>query len=249
MSRTALRLVALALALGGVATAHDSEPINTEFAAPFALHAGNIQLGFHYFRDGMNYEAVPITFEYGFAPRMQFAVEAPLTRLDMPGNTYIRPGNIGLAYRYLLAGANDRKFALSINPELGLPSGDKRVSERSWDAGLFLNLDTHLWDKLWTHTNLGYETPFAHFEEKTKAFVYRFAAMYEAHERVQPVLELIGDHEYVTGTSRTAIVPEVIFEASHRWELKAGVPFGLTHDSPHVGVQFQVTWKFGEGRR
>lgn len=249
MSRAALRLVALAVLLAGAAAAHDSEPINTEFAAPFALRAGNLQFGFQYLRDGVNYEAVPMAFEYGFARRMQFSIETGLTRLDTPGDTYVRPGNIELGYRYLLAGGNERKFALSINPLLGVPAGDKRVSERAWEAGLFLNLDTHLTEKLWTHTNLGYETPFSSFEEKTKAFVYRFAAMFEAHECVQPVLELIGDHDYLSGTSRTAIVPEVIFAPNHDWELKAGVPLGLTHETPHVGVQFQVTWKFGEGRR
>ncbi len=249
MFRTALRLVALVLLLAGAAVAHDSEPINTEFAAPFALHAGNLQFGFQYFRDGGNYDIVPLTFEYGFAPRMQFAIDAPLTRLDTATNTYVRPGNIGLAYRYLLAGSNDKKFAVSINPELAVPSGDKRVADRAWEGGLFVHLDTHLWEKFWTHTNLGYETPFANAEFKTKDFVYRFAGMYEAHERIQPVLELVGDHEYLTGTSRTAIVPEVIFAPNHHWELKAGVPLGLTHDTSHVGLQLQVTWKFGEGRR
>lgn len=249
MIRAALRLLTFAILLAGVAAAHDSEPINTEFAAPFALHAGSLQFGFQYFRDGGNYDAVPITFEYGFAPRMQFSADLPMVRLDANNNTYVRPGNLELGYRYLLAGANERKFAISVNPHLVVPSGDKLVSDRAWEGGLFLNLDTHLAEKLWTHTNLGYETPLANFAEKSKDFVYRFAAMYEAHERVQPVLELVGDHEYLTATSRTAIVPEVIFEANHHWEIKAGVPFGLTHDTPHVGLQIQVTWKFGEGRR
>ena len=249
MIRTALRLAALAILLAGVAAAHDSEPINTEFAAPFALRAGNLQFGFQYFRDGVNYDAVPLTFEYGIAPRMQFSIEAPLTRLDSVTNTYVRPGNIELGYRYLLAGANERKFALSVNPVLTVPSGDKRVSERAWEGGLFVHLDTHFWENFWTHTNLGYETPFSGFEAKTRDFVYRFAAMYEARHWVQPVLEVIGDHEYLTGRSQTAIVPEVIFAPNHHWELKAGVPLGLTHDTPHVGLQFQVTWKFGEGRR
>lgn len=249
MSRTALRVLAFAFLLTGVAAAHDSEPINTAFAAPFALRAGNLQFGFQYFREVANYDVVPITFECGFAPRMQFSVDAPLTRLDTASNTFVRPGNISLGYRYLLAGSNDRRFAVSINPELTFPSGDKQVSERAWEGGMFVHLDTHFWEKFWTHTNLGYETPFANFEAKTKDFVYRFAGMYEAHEQVQPVLELVGDHEYLAGTSRIAIVPEIIFMPNHHWEVKAGVPLGLTHDTPHVGLQVQVTWKFGEGRR
>ncbi len=248
MVRASLRLLAFAVLFCGVAAAHDSEPINTQFAAPFELGAGNLQFGFQYFHHGGNYDAVPFDFEYGFARRMQFGIDAPLTRLDADGNTYVRPGNIGFSYRYLLAGSNERKFALSINPELTAPTGDKRVAERSWDGGLFLHLDTHLTDHFWTHTNIGYETPFASFEQKTKDFVYRFAAMYGGNEHIQPVLELVGDHEYAFDTSRTALVPEVILAPSHHWEFKVGVPLGLTRETPNVGAQFQITWKFGEGR-
>ena len=249
MFRKSLRLLVLAMLLAGVASAHDSEPINTEFAAPFARHAGNLQFGFQYLRDGMTYDAVPLDFEYGFASRMQFSISVPLTRLDDSGKTYIRPGNIEFGYRYLVAGGNDRKFALSLNPELEVPSGDKRVAERAWDGGLFLHLDTHLIEKVWTHTNVGYATPFAGFEEKAKDFVYKFAVMYEAHERFQPVLELIGDHDYNSHISRFAVVPELIFAPNHRWEIKAGVPLGTTRETPDVGFQLQVAWKFGEGRR
>ncbi len=249
MFRDIVRLLAVALLLAGAAAAHDSEPINTEFASPFALRAGNLQFGFQYLRNAGNYEAVPLDFEYGFAPRMQFSISAPFTRLDDGGQTYIRPGNLEFGYRYLLAGGNERKFAISINPELGVPSGDKRVAERAWEGGAFLHIDTHFVDKLWTHANLGYATPFANFEEKSKDFIYRFALMYEAHERVQPVLEFVGDHDYTSHTSRFAIVPELIFAPNHKWEIKAGVPLGTTHETPGVGLQLQVAWKFGEGRR
>ena len=42
--------------------------------------------------------------------------------------------------------------------------------------------------------------------------------------------------------------PEGIWKAGARWELKAGIPVGLTASTPDVGVQVQVTWKFGERR-
>ena len=45
-------------------------------------------------------------------------------------------------------------------------------------------------------------------------------------------------------------VPEVIFMPSYHWELKAGMPLGVTRATPDVGFQFQLTWKFGhEGRQ
>lgn len=249
--RQSFWLLSLALALlvtNTPAAAHDSEPINTEFAAPFALKSGSVQIAFQYFRGGESYDAVPLEFEYGFAPRMQFSVGLPMTRRDAPGATWIRPGNLELGYRYLLAGANERRFALSVNPHVVLPTGDKRAADRAWELGAALHLDTHLAPRFWTHTNLGYETPVAHFAEKEKNFVYKFAAMYELSHRFQPVLELVGMYDFHRHQRRMAVVPELIFAPSHHWEIKTGVPLGATQATPDVGVQFQLTWKFGEGR-
>ncbi len=226
--------------------AHDSEPINTEFAAPFARGSGNIQFGAQYFRDESAYDVVPVEFEWGFAHRMQFSVAAPFTRREEDGRTDVRPGNVEIAYRYLLAGGSRRKFAVSINPEVTLPVGDKRVAERAYELGAAIHVDTHPLRRLWTHANLGYETPVAHFEQKDKIFFYRFAAMYHASKFVQPVLEVVGEREFREGVTRLAIVPEVILAPSHRWEIKAGVPLGVTRATPDAGLQLQITWKFGK---
>ena len=247
--RRVLLSALLAFALVSTVYAHDSEPMNTEFAAPFAVHAGNIQVGFRWLKDGGLYETVPIAFEYGFARRQQIAIELPLLRSDEPGKTLIRPGNIELKYRYLLAGGMERKFAVSVNPSLAIPSGDKRVAERAWTVGGAIRLDTHLADRFFTHMNIGYETPVANFEEKEKNFFYKFAAMYEASERFQPVLELLGEHDFDSGGTHLSIEPEGILRAGERWELKGRYPGGLAASTPDVGVQVQVTWKFGEGRQ
>jgi hypothetical protein len=242
-------LFIVSLALVVPAVAHDSEPINTEFAAPFTRHAGNFQTGFQYLWGTDLHDVVPLTFEYGFATRQQISIEMPVLCGHEPGRTLFRPGNLELQYRYLLAGGAERRFALSVNPSIGIPSGDKRLAERAWEVGGAVHLDTHLADRVFTHMNIGYETPVAHFEEKEKNFFYKFAAMYEASERVQPVLEFVGEHDFHSGETRAALVPEAIWRAGERWEIKGGLPVGLTRSTPDIGVQLQVTWKFGEGRR
>jgi hypothetical protein len=239
----------LALACTPPALAHDSEPINTEFAAPFTRGAGNLQTGFEYFWNTDVHTLIPMTFEYGFANRQQFSIEMPVVCAHPPGATLVRPGNIELAYRYLVAGGKEHKFAVSLNPSLAIPSGDKTVAERAWGVGGAVHLDTHLAERFFTHMNIGYETPVANFVEKDKNFFYKFAAMYEATESFQPVLELIGEHDFHSRVTRLAIVPEGILKAGERWEIKGGIPVGLTSSTPDVGVQLQVTWKFGEGRR
>lgn len=248
--RLLLCLLALAMLAAPRARAHDSEPINTEFAAPFAYKAGNLQFGAQYAHNLRSYDVANFEFEYGVWRRMQFSISAPFTRAEDSGKTHVRPGNVEIAYRYLLAGGSEHRFALSINPEVTLPVGDKRVAERAFEVGGALHLDLHPADRLWTHLNLGYETPVARFEEKEKVFFYRAAAMYHASERLQPVLELVGEHGFHDGSTRLAVVPELIFSPNHHWELKAGVPLGATHSTPDVGFQFQLTWKFGrEGRQ
>ena len=192
----AIRLCAFLLCATAWAWGHDSEPINTEFASPFALQSGNIQFGFQHFRDLESFNVVAIELEYGFAPRMQFSLIFPLTRLDDGENMHVRPGNIELGFRYLLAGGSNRRFAVSANAEAGLPTGDKQVSERAYELGGAIHIDTHPAARVWTHTNLGYETPVARFEEKEKSFFYRFAVMYEATEELRPVLELVGVHDF-----------------------------------------------------
>ncbi len=245
-----LRVLFALVLFSTVAFAHDSEPINTNFAAPFARRAGNLQFRFQYFRLRETYDFADTEFEYGFAPRQQVSIGFPMTRLDGPGVTHIRPGNLELGYRLLIAGENRRRYALSINPFLELPTGDKRVSERSFAAGGTLNLDTHPLPKVWTHTNLGYETPIARIEEvREKLLIYNFAAMYEASEAVRPVLEIVGRHDLTSKRTDVYVVPEVILAPNHHWEIKAGLPIGATSSASSVGVQLQLTWKFGSRGR
>ena len=229
--------------------AHDAEPINTEFATPLNRGAGNLQMGFQYFRGENDFDLAPFTLEYGFAPRMQFSITAPLTRSRQGDGTFVRPGNVGLGYRYLLGGGNERRFAVSLNPELTLPTGDKRVASRTVELGGFLNLDIHPAKAWYTHTNIGYETPVANFNEKEKNFVYRSAIMYELRENLRPVLEFLGEHDFHSHQTRAFVVPEMIFELHPRWELKTAIPVGATASTPNLGIQMQLLWKFGETGR
>jgi hypothetical protein len=236
-------------ALVGFALAHDSEPINTNFAAPFAPGAGNIQVGMQTFHNVHLYDFTTLDLEYGFAPRQQFSLGIPLMRSDGGSETYYRPGNLEMEYRLLIAGDNRRRFALSLNPGAELPTGDKRVSESAWAAGGTVNLDTHLAEKWWTHSNFGYFTQVANITEREKSFVYNNAIMYELSERLRPVLEVIGSTDFANHQTALSIAPEAIFAPNHHWEIKAAVPVGVTKAAPTVGFQLAVVWKFGEKGR
>lgn len=239
-----------AVGVCSVAFCHDKEPLNTNFAAPFARGSGNLQVKLQYFHNLNSYEFSPVEFEYGFASRQQLSVGTAIVRSDDGNHLHFRPGNLEVAYRLLVAGDNRRKFAVSINPELELPTGDKRVSERSWTAGGTINVDTHPARRWWTHANVGYFTQVARIEEREKLVVYHSAVMFDAHAAFAPVLEVIGETDIASHVTKVAIAPEAILSLNHRWEIKIAIPLGVTSATPNVGVQLGVTWKFGgKGRQ
>ncbi len=59
------------------------------------------------------------------------------------------------------------------------------------------------------------------------------------------MVELLGATDTATGRTELALEPELIYSISPHWELKVGVPFGLTQSSPGIGVRAQIAWVFG----
>lgn len=243
-------LFALLLLFPNLATAHDSEPINTDFASPLARGTANLNFDVQHFRKSTDEDLGVIGFEYGIARRMQFSIRMPLARhIYDDSRSVIGAGNLSLGYRYLLAGGNQRPFAISINPEVEFPTGNHSAADTAYTAGAAIHLDAHHGDRLWLHSNWGYETPVAHFEEKEKDFNFAVAGMYELTEQLHSVFEVFGNHDFTNSLSRISVAPEIIYALREHWELKAAVPIGTTSSTPSVGLQFRVTWKIGPSER
>lgn len=230
--------------------AHDSEPINTEFASPLARRTANLNLDFQHFRSSMDEDIAGFDFEYGIAQRMQFSLGVPLTRrVFAPGQSAIGGGNLSLAYRYLLTGGNEKPFAVSINPEAEFPTGNPGVADHAYVLGAAIHVDAHRGDKLWLHSNWGYETSVADFDEKEKDFRFAVAGMYEVTERLHSVVEVFGHHDFNGSVTEMSIAPELIYSIGEHWELKAAVPLGTTSSTPPYGIQFRLTWKISPSGR
>jgi hypothetical protein len=215
------------LAFPCLGSAHDSEPINTDFASPLARGTANLNFDVQHFRGTGDEDIAGIGFEYGIARRMQFSIGFPLARrVSAPRQSVVGAGNLSLEYRYLLAGGNEKPFAVSLNPEVQFPTGNPGASDRAYSAGAAIHVDAHRGDKLWLHSNWGYETPVAHFDEKEKDFNFSVAGMYELTEHCHSVLEVFGQHDFNSSLTQTSVVPEVIYSLGEHWELKAAIPFG-----------------------
>jgi hypothetical protein len=226
------------------------QPINTEFASPLARRTANLNLNFQHFRAALDEDIAGFDLEYGIARRMQFSFGVPLSRrVVSPGQSAVGAGNLSLAYRYMFAGGNERPFAVSINPEVVFPTGNPGVADRAYILGAAIHVDAHRGDKLWMHSNVGYETPVAHFDEKEKDLRFAVAGMYEVTERIHSVIEVFGQHDFNSSVTETSVAPELIYSIGEHWELKAAVPFGATSSTPSYGIQFRVTWKIGPSKR
>ncbi len=241
---------ALLLLFPVLACAHDSEPINTDFATPLVRGTANLNFDLQHFRNAADEDIAGLDFEYGLARRMQFTLAMPVSRhVNASGQSVVGAGNLEFQYRYLLAGSNEKPFAISINPEAEFPTGNSAVTDRAYSLGAALHFDAHRGDKLWLHSNWGYSTSVANFDEKQKHFSFAVAGMYELDEKLHSVLEVFGDHEFSSSITQMSVAPELIYSLSEHWELKAAVPLGTNSSTPSVGVQFRLTWKIGPSER
>jgi len=230
------------------AHAHRLEPISTEFARPFAPRTGSLQLNYEYERGKMlRRHFIPeAEFEIGIAPRMQIAVEMPLILEREPGGpTTVGGGHLEISLRYLLAGGSDRSWALSLNPFVELPTGNRRLAGDATEVGLALHLDKEFGERAFFHGNYGWSSSIGGSEEPERTFRYNSALVVRLTERWNPTLELLGATDTATGETEFFVQPEMIYYAGPHWEFKLGVPLGATSESPRFGIRAQISWIFG----
>ncbi len=229
--------------------AHRLEPISTEFARPFLPRAGAFETTYEYER-GRGTERIHLVpeleFELGIFPRAQLAIEFPLilnTTVGEPKRS--GGGNLEFGFRYLLWEDKASNLAFSLNPFVAIPSGSNALAGDATEAGIALHVDKFLGNVVRFHGNYGWETTIGGSEEREREFFYRSAVVFPVHRNWNPTLELLGATDTATGETAFVIQPELIYFVNSNWEVKVGVPLGLTDSSPRAGVKFQLAWLFG----
>ncbi len=236
------------------ALAHRLEPISTHFARPFERGIGSIEITYEYEhrnREDASRHLIPeVEFELGISRRMQFSLEAPLIlerSADEPAR--VGGGNLEIAARYLLAGGSRRNYAISLNGFVAPPAGDNHLAGDATEVGAALHFDKEITRRVYFHGNYGWSTTIGGTQERERTFFYRSAFVFPVSYRWNPGVELLGETDTATGHTELVVQPEMIFFGNARWELKAGVPIGLTRSSPNIGVRAQVTWIFGRSHK
>ena len=249
--RPAILFVCFFFVMGGAPlSAHRLEPISTEFAAPFEPRTGGMEIGYEYerFEGGLHTRhLIPeVELELGLTPRTQLSFEMPQIREKFANEpATVGGGHLEAGFRYLFAGGPLKSYAISINPRVEVPSGNRRIAGDATEVGLFLHFDKAVNERVVLHGNYGWSSTIGGSEPPERLFRYHSAAVFRASLRWNPVLEILGSTDTARGRTELAIQPEVIFWAGPHLELKFGMPFGLTEASPRIGARAQIAIIFG----
>jgi hypothetical protein len=232
------------------AQAHHLEPISTEYALPFAPKAGTWEITYEFEREGRgaNEQAIPeVELEIGLFPRLQFNLGFPLLRRkEGPGEPApVVGGRVEAGIRYLLFGGAQRSYAISLQAGVEAPTGSSAIVGDAAEVGAALHVDRSLGRRARLYSNLGWTTAIGGSERPERLFRYSHALVWMPARRWNPVLEILGETETRTGETCLALQPEIIFWANRHWEVKLGIPIGLTSATPGIGVRAQVAILWG----
>ncbi len=232
------------------AQAHHLEPISTEYALPFAPKAGTWEITYEFEREGRgaNQQALPeVELEIGLFPRLQFNLGFPLLRVkEGPGESApVVGGRVEAGIRYLLFGGAQRSYAVSLQAGVEAPTGSSAIVGDATEVGAALHVDRSLGRRARLYSNFGWTTAIGGSERPERLFRYSHALVWTPARRWNPALEILGETETRTGETRLALQPEMIFWANRHWEVKLGIPIGLTSATPGIGVRAQVAILWG----
>lgn len=243
-------VLALLLLATQQAWAHRLEPIVTEFAQPLRPRQTNIEATYEYAREpdgSSNEHTIPeLEVERGLTRRIQFQVGLPLVRRKEAGEpATLDGGHLGVGLRLLLAGGRKSSWALSVNPWVELPTGNRRLFGSGTDVGASLHFDKFFARNWRWHTNLGLASTVSGETAGQKLLRYSSALVIPVTRRWYLAPEVVGARRFFDARTELAAQPEVIFSVNHHLELKLGLPVGLTGATPKLGLRSQIAIIWG----
>lgn len=228
--------------------AHEKEPINTEYAPPVEALVFHVT-GSGFERQGGTLFTLPgFALEAPILPAMQFEAGIPILRFapdEGDGHTNFGDLEIGLRRQLVPESGEGAIPDLDVNVELGIPTGDRSagLGGEAWEAAIGLFLTKHSGKSVW-FGNFSYvaEIPRESDTERENLFDFAVAAVHSVSDRLHPTLELFGEWNVTDDETQAFVAPELLFTLNGGWELKAGVPIGITDATADVGFQIRLTY-------
>ena len=227
-----------------------AEPILTKSAIPFAPEAGAVKLDYAggIGPSGGGSQVIPeATLETGVVRRLEFLVRFPLLRVSSlaGGPTVVGGGQLALGARYLLAGAAERRYAVSVQTTIEAPTGDTRLVGNATQVMGGALVDLRPTSRIVTHSNIMFDGSVGGTTGKSAFLEYSNAVVWVATDHFLPVFELAGSTSTITGRTQLVAQPELIVPIGRHVEFKGGLSLGLNSETPHIGLRTQVAWFWG----
>lgn len=232
------------------AAAHRLEPIDTEYAAPFAPGAGVFKIGCgHNAFEAAREDEAEAEIELGLLPRLQISLGQAYVWQKGRGRRRSGFTNLETGLRYLVAGGGSHPYAFSVNPGFTPVTGSRRVREGLSNYGASLNADYYGKSGWLFFSNVGFgqASRGEDGDPRERTVFYRLAAVHNLSYRWSPTVELLGEHDVASGRHELTLVPEIQFFKSQWIEFKLGAPVKLSHGAGRLGVRFQATFGLGRG--
>jgi hypothetical protein len=232
-------------------SAQIAEPILTNLAIPFAPEAGAVKLDYAggIGPSGGGSQVIPeATLETGVVRGMEFLVRFPLLRVNsLPGRpTVVGGGQLALGVRYLLSGAAERRYAVSVQTIIEAPTGDTRLVGNATQVMPGVLVDWHPKPQIVLHSNIIFDRSVGGTTGKSAFLEYSHAVVWAATNHFLPVFELVGSSSTITGRTQLVGQPELIVPVGRHLELKGGLSLGLNSETPDIGLRTQVAWFWGK---
>ncbi len=232
-------------------TAQVAEPILTKSAIPFAAGAGGVKLDYAggIGQAGGGSQVIPEgTLEVGVGGGLEVLTRFPLFRVNLlpQHDTVIGGGQVAVGARYLLTGAADGPYALSIQAIVEAPTGDTQLVGNATQVMPAVMGYWRLSHRVATYSNLTFERSIGGMRSNSAFLEYEGAVTWKATAHLVPALEVVGSTNTLTGRTQLVSLPEVILRMGKRLEGKAGLQVGLNPEAPGLGLRIQLGWFWGK---
>lgn len=243
--------------------AHILEPLGTEISAtpPRGRMFGQIE--YLYSKDEpkvgpeIKTHLLPLEFEIGVGERTQLSFEAVMLLEEKEGRTGMTEDGIeemafGLKHRFWDESNSlpDAAYLVEFAPAAGLNGNEAELKgtvllTKNVTRRFLVHLETGILHETERESEADLPTGAVETHVHTKNFyVYNVAPVFRLiPEKLLLAAELNGETHFKEAVSKITLAPEVIYVVRDT-ALKLRVPFGLTEDSPDIGVHFGVSKLF-----
>ena len=192
--------------------------------------------------------AFPIGLEYGITDAWQVGLEwTALARVGAPGHADGASGDFAVATKYSFISIGGSRLHAAVGVEAGFPRRIEAQGERGREVephAAFAADVNRRGAQVFGHVGLAFASADDGEGGVEKELQWNAGALIPmASMTVATELNVRNDRFTVRGARELYITPSITFRPRRFWEVAAGVPLGVTSESPRAGLTVLVSFE------